>query len=285
MPALMISSRDLRLPACSLSLSNIRSILEVLDRKNHEAADLQVSRFVPPHDMSEQNVVDLHDQIRKAHVVTITVEAKSGKRFFGHGPDYLDTPELPEDIVLIYADSSTHFATQANGAKPESWFSLLLDFSKPPLMDWVNPLYAPTPNNSNFHAEGINENWLSSVIQIVEEKTNERKNYRGWLHRSFVYDTLLMILGMPLTFWLLEFLGPHVDSLFVAHPAIVTNAAYVYLFLTSLWTFRILFGYTKWAWPKVELLSIGSKTSQHRKFWGALAFAIVSGILLKLILG
>lgn len=285
MAALTNSSRTLPLAPCSLSLVDIRSILNVLERKNQEAAELQVAQLLANQTLPKDEMTDLCEQVRAAHMVTITIETKKNKRFHGHGSEYLSTPGLPEDIISIYADSSTFFSIKANGAKPDNWFSLLFDFSKPLLLDWANPLYAPTPNNSRLYVEGANEDWQASVLQITEEKISSRKNNRGFLHRAFVYDMLLTLMGIPLTFWLLAILGPTIDPFFASRPSIVTNAFYFYVFFLSVWIFRIWFGYTKWAWPKIELLGAGNNSIRHRAFWGAIVFALLSSAIAKTLFG
>ena len=58
-------------------------------------------------------------------------------------------------------------------------------------------------------------------------------------------------------------------------PLALSIAIYVYFFLLLVNVFRVLFSYSQWVFPKLELESNRSSMLQHRTVW----YAIVIGVL------
>lgn len=56
-------------------------------------------------------------------------------------------------------------------------------------------------------------------------------------------------------------------------------AAYIYVVLLAIWAYRLLFGYSKWAFPTMELKENAKSANSHRLFW----YAIVVGLIVNFI--
>lgn len=98
-----------------------------------------------------------------------------------------------------------------------------------------------------------------------------------WLHRPAIYDVLLIFAGLPIAIWLTYRVGLLLPSGKVSQ--IIVGATYVYTFLATLSVFRVLFSYSRWVFPKVEIESELRSPSRHRAIWAAILIPLISSVL------
>jgi hypothetical protein len=266
------------LGALKLSLTDIERIYERLQQQVHAQADAELATLVkkPEHTVDEfvAEKGRLRDQVFR---VTVTLGGADGKSLYGDDVTVFRSPIRPNEVSSIFMTNSTLYrnATQRD---PANMFKLYLDFSKPPLLDSQNPVSSPTPNASNLDVTGTTDASVAAVVDAVEGVTKDRGTNRAWMHRAFMYDLGVSVFGLPLGFYVCwkasslvaQFAG--VNTFFAA-------AAYVYIFFVTLWAFRLLFGYTRWAFPSVELTDNPDKSRTHRAVLGV----IVLGLLVNFI--
>jgi hypothetical protein len=157
---------------------------------------------------------------------------------------------------------------------PNDRASLLLDFSRPSLLNFGSQPSSPTPNNSNWFVTGETESWSTSLGARLKEFFGERATQIDWLHRDGTYDALLLVLGLPLSLWGSYRLGHGVTTK-LNLPFVITTAVYVYTLVLSLNVFRALFSYARWVFPKIELESKKSAAGQHRALWTTLVIGVI----------
>ena len=172
-------------------------------------------------------------------------------------------------------DSKATYQVRRNQLQPRNWLTLTLDFSKPPLMDWRNPVSNPTPNLSNLTVSGDENAWVAAICHEIMKRLDNRGNSRGFLHRAFFYDIGVWLIGIPFAFFVTAKLISEITKLFEGFNPVIEVAAYVYVFFLVLVGYRVLFGYTRWAFPTVELISPRDTANKHRKFWYAVMVGIV----------
>lgn len=97
---------------------------------------------------------------------------------------------------------------------------------------------------------------------------------RSLIHRGFAYDVGMFVFGMPFAFWLCSRLSPVISTIPGNENIVFSGAIYVYVVFVALFLYRIVFGYTKWAFPSVELADNEDNSGRHRLFWGAIVLAI-----------
>ena len=102
-----------------------------------------------------------------------------------------------------------------------------------------------------------------------------RKNKRAFIHRPFIYDFGLMMFGMPLALYVCWKCSSIVAALLGSTHSVVAAAAYLYIFLFSLWAYRVLFGYAKWAFPTVDLTTQPTAWGRHRLVWSAIMLGVL----------
>jgi hypothetical protein len=277
--ALHLPRKVIPIKAIKLSLDDIRTIDQRLMIQIGEQAEFEISRLIRPPNQSEADFNAYKQNAREqAFKITFTVLGRNGQSLFGDDIAVFNSPLRPENIANIYMTNVT--AYQAfSGNKPLNAFELTLDFAKPPLLDANNPVSAPTPNFSSLTVQGDRESWIASVCDAVLGVTQARKTKRTWMHQGFVYDAGLFMFALPFALYVCWKVSPFVSAQLAPAHSFLAAVAYVYVTLTTLFAYRILFGYTKWAFPTVELTDNGDMATKHRAILGTIILALVVNIV------
>ena len=127
------------------------------------------------------------------------------------------------------------------------------------------------------------EAWVAAIPNTVMTLLDLRKTPRAWLHRGFIYDLGLMVLAVPFGFYVSWRLRDWINAHFGATHPVLVGIIYVYIVLAILWIYRGLFGYTKWAFPAVELSDNGDRAVTHRVILGSILIAIIAELIWTLI--
>lgn len=214
-------------------------------------------------------------RVHDSFVTSMTIQSEDGAMSHGNDERFLEEDNLPDRIRSVFFTTISVPKAVLN-FDPLCRIVVFLDFSVPSLFDFNRLPTLPTPNESNFETGADNHSWFTSTNALLGEYFNGRKTNNNWLHRGAMYDVLLFLIGLPISIWVTYRLS-HVLSNSI--PTIVSSAIYIYSFLLSLIFFRVLFSYTRWVFPKVELESQQSSHAKHRKAW----FAIVLPLALAII--
>ena len=173
----------------------------------------------------------------------------------------------------LYIDSALNLKNLYNWS-PRNRFELLLDFTKPELLNLSFSPSRSTPNASDIRIFGRNETWANGVYHAVTDFVKNRKTRRQFFDRHSVYDLLVLCGGFPFAFGISYKLSGLINSVIGQISGILQSAAYVYVFYCSLILFRILFDYGRWVFPIVEYEASTNTALKHRIFWTALAVAV-----------
>lgn len=269
--------KDVPLRGLALDWDDVKKIY----RRLSQCVDLQGQRAVTllqrRPEQTDPEFERLKQEFRQqGFKVTVTIKGADGESLFGENVDVFDSPLLPETVASVYMTNTTAHQA-AFGSLPLDQFELLLDFSKPALMD-SNPVSSPTPNSSGIVAQGRSATWVSSILDAVLGVTKGKENGHGPLHRAFIYDLGVWVFALPYSIYLCWRLSAYVSKYFGVN-AFLQAAVYAYIIVIVLWCYRILFGYSKWAFPLMELRRGHYKATGHRAFWGV----IVVGLLVELL--
>lgn len=270
-----IKSKFVPLTGIELSLNDVRQIANRLKDLVQARGREIVQGLQPPADKTpEQWEEEKQRLLRDAFAILVTISGKNGERLLGEVPEVFSSPNMPTRIDSIYLSNIIPFERQA-GVQPDERFTLLFDFSKPPLLDSQNFISAPTPNNSNLDVTGITDNWVGSVVEAVQTITSDRRISRLGLHRGFSYDVGLFVGWLPINIYICYRLSPILSDVVGKASPLLSTLGYAYAFLALSFLFRALYGYTKWAFPTVELEENKKRTAGHRNFWYALIVALL----------
>ena len=279
---IQILKKAIPLRGISMSIQDVRRIVERLLTHVEEEGHREIDRVLNSgyHDQENRTQLDLDRE--RAFRITVTIYGRDGESLFGYGTEPFDSPNIPTPIESIYISNSSAYQN-VTGRNPLNNFTLHLDFSTPPLVDNNNPVSNPTPNFSNLTVEGDREAWVASVYQAVMEVLGKKSNGRSFMHAAFVYDIGLGLLGLPIAIYLCwrfsNFLEAHLGIL----SPFIAAAAYIYVVFLVLNIYRILFGYTKWAFPAVELTDNQNRSKVHRRFWFGILISLLASAIYDLL--
>lgn len=274
--------KEIPLAAYTLEISDVRKIFERLSGHVNNQADREIGELVKPDDREEEEWERVISEERKrAFRITVTIRGTGGSELYGDDVQIFSSPNLPDRIEYIYMTNVVAYRGVAN-REPANSFALQLDFSKPSLVDSSNVIMGPTPNNSRLWINGDNEAWVATIDDAVNGVLKERKNKREFIHRGHIYDLGVVIIGVPFAlyveFQMLAFIKARFGEL---HDILIVGV-FIYVFFACLWIYRVLFSYTKWAFPSLEMVSVSDTAPKHRKFWYVIATGLVVNFVASL---
>ncbi|MER9524148.1 hypothetical protein NKI96_11240 [Mesorhizobium sp. M0292] len=270
-----VVNKEIPLGSYTVSVESLRKIYRGLQRTVAEEADLALAKWELLPDQTKEQFEARKKEVReKAFLVTVSIYREDGSHTYGDTEEIFDFPNDAPFVTRIYMTNQVAFRAVAN-SNPANSFELMLDFSQPPLLDANNIVSSPTQNASNLTIGSIREGWLAGVEKIVLSHLDKRHRLRSRFHGPFVYDHGMVVFGLPLGFYACWLASDLVDK-WTGNNQFLKSASYVYIVVASLWVYRILFGYTKWAFPLAELKEQRSRPKVHRRFWWALV-ALLAG--------
>lgn len=270
-----IPTRESVISSVTLDLQDVKKIFVRLEKLVDEEGDREIAKLQKPPDQSDEKWEARKIEIKKgAFRVTVTLEGKNGDRLHGDNEELFVSPNMPAEISGVYMTNATAFRWWTN-QNPLRAFELQLDFSKPKLLDSENFVSSPTPNTSRLKVEADNESWIASISEAVFGILSNKSNKHGFLHRAFVYDAGLLLCGLPFGLYLTFKASSTIQHYLGATNSFIVSGAYIYVMLVAIWGYRVLFGYSKWAFPNVELKESSNSAKSHRVFW----YVIVTGLI------
>ena len=263
----------------TVDMDDLKRIIDRLVKHVENQGDVETSKLKPPPEQDEKDFWDHIDLERQqAFRISVTIAGHSGEQLFGYGTEVCDSPNIPDKIEYIFLSNEAAYQS-VTGHPPANKFYINFDFSKPPLIDNNNPVSNPTPNNSQLTIEGDQETWVSAIQEACMGVLKNRDNKRSFLHKAFVYDAGLFIFGIPLGLYVCWKFSGFVDEQLGSESGFLSALAYIYIFFFMINIYRTLFGYTKWAFPTVELEERRNDSKTHRKFWIGVVVSLLGALI------
>ncbi|MER9962173.1 hypothetical protein NKJ72_14590 [Mesorhizobium sp. M0045] len=270
-----VVNKEIPLGSYTVSVESVRKIYRGLQRVVTEEADLVLSKWELLQDQTKEQFEARKKDVReKAFKVTVNIFREDGSHTYGESEEIIDLSGEASFVNRIFMTNRTAFNSVANN-DPANSFDLTLDFSQPPLLN--NVVSGSTPNFSNLTIGSAREGWLAGIEKVVLNHLDKRHRLRSRFHGPFVYDHGVVVFGLPFGFYVCLMASDLVDR-WAANNQILKSAAYVYIVVASLWVYRVLFGYTKWAFPLAELREQRSRPKIHRRFWWGLVGLLVGKV-------
>ena len=270
--AILTTELSGQIAACTFSKKDLQTLCEKLQESSHEAAEEEVNHYMPL-DRPPDQILTEREILRLGFDLQIAVRGVDDKIVAGTIPVVFNSPRFPHKVKSLYIDSALNLKNLYNWS-PRNSFELLLDFTKPELLNLSFSPSRSTPNASDIRVSGRNETWVNGVYHTVTEFVKNRKTRRQFFHRHSVYDLLLLCGGFPFAFGISYKLSGWINNVFGEISGILQSAAYVYVFYFSLILFRILFDYARWVFPIVEYKESTNTALKHREFLATLAVAV-----------
>ncbi len=267
-----------------LTLSDVKASYRELQQLNAREGASIISKLV-----KLENEGDEAFDSRKAFLlqdafrVTVSIVGFDGQTVYGETQEVFDAEDVPFPIKTIYFTNLTAFKRNANGNKPANFFGVALAFDKPPLFD-PNPLVSdPTPNESEAVLECQDVAFFRAAQTIVRQRLNSKRRWYAFIHEKFAYDVGLWLCAFP---YALYWIAVYAEYFF---PAERPNWSYriaffIYGIGISLFAYRALFGYVKWAFPVNRLHENNDAATANRVVLAAI-FSSLSLTALASLLG
>lgn len=268
--------------SASFDKGEIRQLLGILQERLNAAAEIEVSSFEKlgqSDEEFEKNKGILRDGFR----LRPTVLGHNGQELFGFVDEVFSSPNFPDAVKSIYVNSAI-FLRAVHNYNVRNSFEMFLDFSRPEIFDFnLMPSFG-TPNGSNIKANGTDPTWVNGLFHEVRRFVTDHAAVAPWIHKHSVYDILLWFIGYPVAFWTCYKAAPFLPSPSGVGP-FLRAALYVYLFLIVLVSFRALFHYGRWAFPRLEYRYPKDRALQHRIALGALSLSLVGSLIYDVLKG
>jgi hypothetical protein len=258
----------------TVSLQDLRKLLQRLFELEAESHRRELHRLKERADISEEDKTKLEAIIRRAHTLWTSVHGANGEQFFANSMTTLPEEQLPKEITRFMTGNINPYRSMLN-REPSEGFQVILDFSRPPFLDWNNPVSSPTANESNVLAKG-DQVWTGAVVKCVEDELRSCRNRRQFFHRPFAYDMGLFCLALPLMFLVAKQLSTPIAEFAGTGTTTLSVMLYVYLFFGMAWTYRIIFSYARWAFPVMETVAARQRRGIHRWVLGTIFAAIIA---------
>lgn len=264
----------------SLDKEDLHRFCDILQERADSAAEIEVDLLQQAEKNDEQFEAN-KKTLRNSFQLKITISGKDGEELWGSIEDIFESPNFPEQVKSFYVDSESTLRNVYD-IYPHNSFIIFLDFNKPKIFDLSLMPSHETPNESNIEVKGYDATWVNGVFSEIKKFIEDRSSTLSFVHRHSVYDILLWVLGFPLSFWVCYKFSVIIENAFGGNNAFVTNALYLYVFLTTLFIFRILFHYLRWLCPLVEYQSKVNRMLAHRAIFLALSIGLAGKFLYDL---
>jgi len=262
----------------STDRTELRKLLEVLQERAYAAADIEEKHLNRIEGQTDEQFEQTKKDLREGFRLFITVSGTDGRKLTGSIEDIFDSPNFPEDVKDLFFNTETTLRARYN-YYPRNKMILFIDFGRPSVLNFTILPSQATENESNIEVSGNDVTWVNGVFQELVSYVSRHPSTLPWLHRHTVYDVLVWLLGLPLSFWVCSKLSGLIEVSLSTYSPFLRAAFYVYIFFFSLTLLRIAFHYARWIWPLTEYKGQSNKALKHK----AVFVTICSGIGLKIL--
>jgi hypothetical protein len=261
--------------------SDLRKLYKIINSKQFEYRDRFMSILVQQPSETAEQFETRKKLVYNSFVTSVTIHTTDNVMLHGNNESFVEPDNVPDNTRSILF--STKSPLLPLGFAPLCSIVLFLDFTLPPPLDFSRLPTLATVNESNFEIQSDNEGWFAASNKaLVDLVTMRSIRYVNWLHSAGSYDTLVLLVGIPLVIWGEYHLSSFIETIMTV-PQILKTAIYVYSFLLFLNVFRIFFSYSRWVFPKVELETRRrSSPLRHRAAWSAFLVPIGVAIIYDL---
>jgi len=262
LPTTLGIEKELRPSPCLINVKTLKEIYKAMKQAADEAVTAEISTHhanakdpatAIAQVQNDGDVPKFEDIIKEYGRVGIIITGTNGERVVSYDEESLNEANLPKPLQSVIMETGLALRTLQPPKQPRNRANIIIDFTKPPLIDTTNPSEAPIQNGSSFYAFGESRSFVSGVYIAIEQTLERYKTWRGLLYKHHMYDILLIVLGFPFAIFLATLFDSFLTSQApdtLSHPLII--AVDVYVFLVAVYIFRISFGIVRWLYPYME---------------------------------
>jgi hypothetical protein len=199
--------------ACRLRREDLARLYRIINDRQIEYGQMLLNQLAQQPHETEAQFQERRTRVANAFVTTVNVTGSNNEIVSGSGEHFLASENIPDRIVTVFY--TTLAGPNAIGITREflqNRATLMLDFSRPTILDFSKlPTFA-TFNNSNFDISASSEAWFTTLNTRLTQLFDERRTGFNWLHQPGVYDLLLFIVGLPFALWIDYRCSPIIDK-------------------------------------------------------------------------
>ncbi len=279
--AVINNRQTMKVSSLSLDKENLKQLCDILQERANTAAKIEVALY-PKGDLSDEQYATNIKTLEESFELKITIAGTSGEELWGPIGEVFNSVNFPNNVKSLFVDSESTLRYVHN-YYPANSFKIFFDFTKPKVFDFSLLPSQGTPNESNVEVKGHDATWVNGVFSEIKKIIEKRSSSLSIVHSHSIYDILLWILGFPFAFWICNKFSGSIESVFGNVSSFATNALYLYVFIATLFLFRVLFHYLRWVCPLVEYRSKDNKTLMHRAILGAISIGLFGSFLYDVI--
>jgi len=278
------SLRSSKVPTCTIDVTYLAKLFDIINNINLEAAQFEISKIDSAYAQNLQNLSradyeKIKEEISSGYRVHVQIFGSKGEYYSSESLNILNEKNLPDVVTTIKFDNKFFYKNKFN-RDPVSVIDVELDFTKPPLFDFVTNPSLSTTNNSKIQFVSENETWSEGAHEKVISSLKKRSSRRSWLHRSNTYDIFLWLLVVPVAFWNVYKFDLWISKYLKGLSSVFYVALYLYIFIMVLNIFRFIFNYLRWLFPYLELkTSLKKGAVYHRFIFAGMITAVFSPLI------
>lgn len=265
-----------KVKSLSFDKEELKKLLLLLQERANKACEIECVKVEAMPNIKDLELIK--SDLKKCSELKITIIGINGEELFGSIEEVFASLHFPENVKSMYVNSDLQYRVP-HKYYPENSFHLNIDFSKPQVFDFSFLPSERTSNDSQFEVEGSDSTWVNGVFLEIDSFIKYKPSKFPTVHKGGVYDILVWVLGIPFGFWAcLKFENILSAGVLTIH-SFIANALFVYVFLLSLFLFRILFHYFRWVYPMIEYRYKSERSLIHQ----AALLSITIGLIGKFI--
>lgn len=261
-----------RIRTCVVNLDVLKRLHAILRAGAEHAAELHDRKQYAP-------IAGGPTELARLYRVSLLVRGAQGEVTITDDPASLEADALPQPLSSVEFEIGLNYRL-ATSNQAYNRVLVRLDFTRPPALDFSNPSGSPTPNQSNIGVFGADPFWVAGIFERVYALLRQGAVRASWLHLSYTYDVLLVVVGLPLAFSLGVLAASHVMVPTDLNGPVFRGAIGLFTAVVVLVLFRLAFGLARWLLPYLEYAP--SPEPLHRRvrlFFAGALLAVLTGVL------
>lgn len=267
-----------RIPSSILDLNYFKKLYATLCNISKDGARLENENYKKLPEQSDEDFERMKAGTYDLYAVSILIYGTKGEQILSHNVNAFDEGNLPDEISKIIFDNTLIYTSSVK-QNSQNRVRITFDFHKPSIFDFTDKPSVNT-NTSSIEILGQNDIWVKGAFEQINSSLKERKTKRSWLYSKNIYEIFLLTIVIPLSFWNLSKISNLFSISSLNLPSAIEVGFHIYLFILLLWCFRIIFNYSRWLFPYVEInYGFRKKELAHR----IILFGLVSTLLYSFI--
>lgn len=276
--AFLLNSQTQKIRSLQIDKNLLQKTLQVLQERNNEAGRLEIEKYQRPDGETDEEHATKTQKILEGFELHVSILGRDGQRLTGPLNEIFESPNFPDEVLGVSMDSKIPLKV-LHGWSVRNSMSLVLDFTKPEVFNFSLSPSTETSNASRFTVEGDNATWVNGVFNEFNNMLQKNAARFTWLHRHSIYDLIVLLVGLPLSFWVCYRSTEFFSNNFSLSPGFLQNMIYVYLFFFTLSGLRALFHYARWIWPLIEYRDQKNSSVKHRAIWTTIVLGITTTLI------